>query len=245
MKAGGANLRGELEVIDLGRLGYAEAYDEQIRWRDALVAARERGSADEPMRLLLVEHGPVITVSRRPGSQDHLIASSAELAGMGIEVCETDRGGDITYHGPGQLVAYPIFDLRRLDLGVAAYMRLLEEIIIRTMARFGVQAHRDPGATGVWVDDGPDDVPRSEGGGAKIAALGIRVSRWVTMHGVALNISTNLDHFRTIVPCGLVGRPVTSLQRLLGDAAPSMDEVKSALVEEFAGAVSGCLASAR
>ncbi len=246
MRAGGAKLRGELEVIDLGRMRYIQAYDEQIRQREALIAARERGAGDEPMRLLLVEHEPVITVSRRPGAQDHLIASSAELYSMGIEVCETDRGGDITYHGPGQLVAYPILDLRRLDLGVAAYMRLLETIIIRTVARFGVEAHRDPGATGVWVEEGPSAAPRGEGsGGAKIAALGIRVSRWVTMHGLALNVSTSLDHFRTIVPCGLVGRPVTSLQRLLGGAAPSMDEVKSVLVEEFSGAVSGCLASAR
>lgn len=238
------NLRAELEIIDLGRLPYAQSYAEQIRQRDALIAAREAGAADEPMRLLLVEHDPVITVSRRPGARENLVASDAELARMGIAVCETDRGGDITYHGPGQLVAYPILDLQRLGVGVAGYMRLLEGIVIRTIARFGVQGHRDPGATGVWVLDGPESAP-PDMRSAKIAALGIRVRRWVTMHGLALNVKTNLDHFRTIVPCGLVGRPVTSLEQLLGDAAPMMDEVKRALVEEFAAAISVCRAAAR
>lgn len=238
------NPRAELEIIDLGRLAYGEAYDEQVRQRDALIAAREAGAPDEPMPLLLVEHDPVITVGRRPGAWDHLVASDVELARMGIAVCETDRGGDITYHGPGQLVAYPILDLQRLGLGVTAYMRLLEAIVIRTVARCGVQAHRDSRATGVWVDDASAE---SSGAarGAKLAALGVRVSRWVTIHGVALNVSTNLDHFRAIVPCGLVGRRVTSLQALLGDAAPSMDAVKRALVEEFRAAVRACLASAR
>jgi len=239
-----ANLPAELEVIDLGRLPYGEAYDEQIRQRDGLIAARQAGASEEPMRLLLVEHDPVITISRRLGAREHLVASEAELARMGIAVCETDRGGDITYHGPGQLVAYPILDLQRLDLGVATYMRVLEEIIIRTVARFGIEGHRDPGATGVWVDEA-SDTPPGASGGAKIAALGIRVSRWVTMHGLALNVATNLEHFRAIVPCGLAGRRVTSLRHLLRAAAPSMDDVKRALVEEFAAAVSGCLASAR
>ncbi len=227
-----------LEVIDLGRMAYAPAYEMQVKHRDALVEARQRGAGDEPMRLLLVEHEPVITVSRRPGADRHLIASPAELNRLGIEVCETDRGGDITYHGPGQIVAYPILDLQRLDLGVAAYMRLLEGIIIRTLARFEIEAKRDPGATGVWVDD-----PAAGTGGrpvaAKIAALGIRVSRWITMHGLALNVATNLDHFRAIVPCGLVGRPVTSMRRLLGEASPTVDEVKAAMVEEFRAAVNG------
>jgi len=196
------------------------------------------------MRLLLVEHDPVITISRRPGAREHLVASPGELSRLGIEVGETDRGGDITYHGPGQVVAYPILDLQRLDLGVGAYMRLLEEIVIHTIARYGVQGHRDPGATGVWVDD-PRDVATGRANSAKIAALGIRVSRWVTMHGLALNVATNLDHFRAIVPCGLTGRPVTSLRHLLGDTAPSMDDVKQSLAEEFRAAVSGRLASAR
>lgn len=219
-------------------MAYAPAYEMQVKHRDALVEARQRGAGDEPMRLLLVEHEPVITVSRRPGADRHLVASSAELNRLGIEVRETDRGGDITYHGPGQIVAYPILDLQRLDLGVAAYMRLLEGIIIRTLARFGIEAKRDPGATGVWVDDPHGSI---DGGAAsaKIAALGIRVSRWITMHGLALNVATNLDHFRAIVPCGLVGRPVTSMRRLLGEASPTVDEVKAAMVEEFRAAVNG------
>ncbi len=238
------NPRAELEVIDLGRLPYGEAYQEQIRQRDGLIAARQAGVADEPMRLLLVEHDPVITISRRPGAREHLVASATELARMGIAICETDRGGDITYHGPGQLVAYPILDLQRLDLGVSAYMRLLEEIVICSLARLGIEGHRDPGATGVWVDHAGAG-SAGEAGGAKIAALGIRVSRWVTMHGLALNVTTNLEHFGAIVPCGLAGRQVTSLRALLGAAAPSMEVVKRTLVEEFAAAVSGRLALTR
>ncbi len=231
-------MKHSLRVIDLGRLAYVPAYDVQVEHREAMIAARRRGAADEPMRLLLVEHDPVITVSRRPGAERHLIASPSELTRLGIEVCETDRGGDITYHGPGQIVAYPILDLQRLHLGVAAYMRLLEEIIIRALARFGIEAARDPAATGVWVDD-PAAGISGRPAAAKIAALGIRVSRWITTHGLALNVATNLDHFGAIVPCGLVGRPVTSMKRLLGDAAPSMNEVKAVLVEEFRAAVSG------
>ncbi len=240
----------ELEVIDLGRMRYARAYQQQIRRRDALLAARQRGQADGVMFLLLVEHEPVITVSRRPGAGRHLIAPPAELARLGIEVCETDRGGDITYHGPGQLVVYPILDLQRLGLGVAAYMRWLEGIVIVVLARFGVRGHRDACATGVWVGGAGDScggggVDGGGGGGAKICALGIRVGRWITMHGLALNVSTDLDHFRTIVPCGLADRTVTSLRQLLGDAAPSMDQVKAAMVEEFSAAIRACAAPAR
>jgi lipoyl(octanoyl) transferase len=226
-----------LEVIDLGRMPYREACAVQHQRRDAAVARRERlrlaacdaltprpGEAD--LTLYLVEHDPpVITVSRRPGAAGHLLASPQQLARLGIEVCETDRGGDITYHGPGQLIAWPIFDLQRLGLGVASYLRLLERIIIDTLRRFEIAAHRDDGATGVWVD------------GAKICAMGVRVSRWITTHGLALNVHTELAHFDTIVPCGLAGRPVTSMAKILGPAAPTMEEVKKALVSEFRTAV--------
>jgi len=136
-------------------------------------------------------------------------------------VVETDRGGDITYHGPGQLVAYPILDLNRYGLGLHAYMRLLEQVVIDTVAVWGVVGERDPGATGVWVR------------GRKIAAFGVRVRKWVSMHGLALNVTTILDHFGLVVPCGLVGRGVTSLHGELGARCPAMDDVKRTLVRSL------------
>jgi lipoyl(octanoyl) transferase len=135
---------------------------------------------------------------------------------------ETDRGGDITYHGPGQLVAYPILDLNHLNLRLHEYMRLLEGVVIEACATWGVEGHRDEGATGVWVRG-------EEGQSAKVCAMGVRVRRWVSMHGLAINVSTDLNHFDLIVACGLAGRSVTSLKALLGEAAPGMDEVKSVL----------------
>lgn len=181
-------------------------------------------------RLLLVEHTPpVITVSRRAGAADHLLASREILGQMGIEVCETDRGGDITYHGPGQLVAYPILDLNAWGLSLHAYMRLLEQVVMDVCRTFGVETHRDPTATGVWVGRDPDPDRPS----AKVAAMGVRVKRWVSMHGLALNVATNLDHFALIVPCGLAGRGVTSLRRELGANCPTIDRVKAELVRGF------------
>ena len=217
-------------MIDLGRVGYADGLEVQHAHHAEVLAGRERGAA-EVGRLLLLEHDPpVITVSRRPGARAHLVASDSALTRAGVEVSETDRGGDITYHGPGQLVAYPIIDLNRLGLGLHAYMRMLEEIAIGVCARFGVEAGRDPGATGVWVGAGA-------GAGAKICAMGIRVRRWVTLHGLALNVTTDLSHFDLIVPCGLAGRSVTSLERELGDACPPMEAVKRAMGERFVGEI--------
>lgn len=247
---GARAVESKLEVIDLGRMAYAEAFEVQVRHHGEVLAGRER--EDAPIgRLLLVEHDPpVITVSRRPGARAHLVATDELLARHGVEVCETDRGGDITYHGPGQLVVYPIIDLNRVGggLGLHAYMRMLEGIVIDVCARFGVKAGRDPGATGVWVGEGisakeqgrarlgePALAPSQ--GARKICAMGIRVRRWVTMHGLALNVATNPDHFALIVPCGLVGRAVTSLAQELGEACPSMDEVKGAMVEACARAM--------
>ncbi len=212
-----------LEVIDLGRMGYARAYEEQVRHHAEVLEAR---SLARPLlgRLLLVEHDPpVITVSRRPEAAAHLLASPQSLADHGIEVCPTDRGGDITYHGPGQLVVYPILDLNRVGLNLHAYIRLLEQAVIDVCEGLGVPAGRDACATGVWVQRG--GVTGSGCGAsesAKVCAIGVRVRRWVSLHGLALNISTNLDHFGLIVPCGLAGRRVTSLQRELGERCPSM-----------------------
>lgn len=205
-----------LEVTDLGQLAYTPAYQRQVARVDEVVAARESGGSMGT--IYFVEHvPPVITVSRRPTAASHLLASEQQLRSQGIEVCETDRGGDITYHGPGQLVTYPILDLNIFNLGLHDYMRLLEEAVIQTCAHFGIEAQRDPTATGVWVND------------AKICAMGVRVRKWVSMHGLAINVHTDLSHFQNIVPCGLAGRPVTSMRHLLGSACPSMQQVRDVL----------------
>jgi len=197
------------------------------------MAAREAG-APIPGYLLLVEHEAVVTISRRAGAADHLLATPELLARQAVSVVDTDRGGDITYHGPGQLVAYPVLDLNVLNLGLHDYMRLLEQAVIDTCAAYGVLTHRDASATGVWVRSGV------HGMDAKIAAMGVRVRRWVSLHGLALNVTTNLDHFGLIVPCGLAGRPVTSLKQQLGDGCPTFGDVKATL----AGALKRRLAEA-
>ncbi|MCA9305448.1 MAG: lipoyl(octanoyl) transferase LipB [Phycisphaerales bacterium] len=230
-----------MRVRDLGRMAYGRAFDVQRETHGGVLAARERG--DECVgTVLLVEHDPaVITVSRRQGARAHLVADDGMLSRAGVEVCETDRGGDITYHGPGQLVVYPIVDLNRLGgggLGLHGYMRALEGAVMRACAAFGVETHREKGMTGVWV--APDEARSLEL--RKIAALGVRVRRWVTMHGLALNVTTRLEHFGLIVPCGLTGVGVTSLERELGAACPAMPEVKRVLVDAMAeelGAVVG------
>lgn len=197
---------------DLGRLGYRDAWAIQ---RDA-VGALQRGAAED--RLFLVEHPHVLTMGRN-ARQANVLASPERLAQLGVEVHEADRGGDVTYHGPGQMVGYPILNLADWKKDVAAYMRGLEEVLIRTLSEFGISAERDEEATGVWV------------GGAKVAALGVHISRWVSSHGFALNVTTDLDYFGHIVPCGLA-RPVTSIERLLG-AAPERKEVSAALIRRF------------
>jgi lipoyl(octanoyl) transferase len=218
-------MAGDPVVIDLGRMEYAAAYERQNALIEDLIASRGGGLGSRIGTVLLVEHPPVITVTRRPGAADHLLASREWLAGAGIEVRETDRGGDITYHGPGQLVVYPIVDLNRLNLGLHEYMRLLEEAVIRTLGAFGVVSRRDPGATGVWVDSDQADPARA----AKVCAMGVRVRRWATLHGLAINVTTDLAHFSYIVPCGLAGRPVTSLGAILGPECPTMETVKAEL----------------
>ena len=204
---------------------YAEAYRIQVEEVERLVAARGSDRAGVGS-LLVVEHPPVITVSRRAGALEHVLAPPELLADAGIELAETDRGGDVTYHGPGQLVVYPILDLNRLKLRLHEYMRLLEAAVIDALAGFGVAGRREPDATGVWVDPvrSRSDGPPPHADPAKIAAMGVRVRRWVSMHGLALNVSTSLDHFKLIVPCGLAGRPVTSLTEQLGAEAPSLEQ---------------------
>ena len=213
-------------------------------YRDALRIQRElhaevleaRGSSTPRGYLLLLEHDPpVVTVSRRPGAAGNLLATDAALAARGIEVEATDRGGDVTYHGPGQLVAYPIVDLNLVRIRIHGWIRMLEQVVIDALGSLGCPATRDPGATGVWVGRTAAD-PEGRGG-RKIAAIGVRVSRWITMHGLAVNVDPDLGHFDTIVPCGLVGRPVTSLARELAatpGGAPDLASVSAAVEAGFA-----------
>jgi len=199
------------DLVDLGLLGYAQAFELQ---RD-LVERRKRGEI--PDQLVFVEHPHVITMGRN-GRPEHLLASTDVLQRAGIELHHTDRGGDVTYHGPGQIVGYPIFDLREWKRDVIAYVRALEQVLIEALAEFGIAAGRMPGATGVWVE------------GAKVAAIGVHISRWVTSHGFALNLDTDLSYFQYIVPCGLT-QPVTSL-RTLGCRA-SRAEVVTSIAQTF------------
>lgn len=227
-----------LEFGDLGRMAYSPAFALQQELHEKVLAGQA------PPTILLLEHEPVVTISKRDSAREHLLAAPALLQRLGVQVAETDRGGDITYHGPGQLVAYPILPLEGLGLNVRQYVRTLEQVIIDTVAEFGIAAHRDGCAVGVWVgreiarssEHGTRNGGQCEaasGGGAKIAAIGVRVKRWVSMHGLALNVTTNLDHFKLIVPCGLAGRPVTSMKQELGDRCPTMEQVKAAMIERF------------
>src|SRR5215218_8638254 len=209
-----------------------------MRYRDAW-ALQERVHAEVVAggaeRVLLVEHPPVITFGRRPGVDKNVVAPPEQIGARGVEIVPSDRGGDVTFHGPGQLVAYPIVRLIDHGLSVGAYVRTLERAVIEALAEFGVEGRKDDCAVGVWVTDrtapGPGPAACGVAGRypptlAKICAVGVRVRQGVTLHGVALNVTTDLSYFDLIIPCGLAGRPVTSLQKLLGPRLPEMDEVK-------------------
>jgi lipoyl(octanoyl) transferase len=210
-----------LHVVDAGMLVYRAAWDLQLALHTRVLAGEFPAGV-----LMLVEHPSVITVGRRADAQRHLLASPALLASRNVELVETDRGGDITFHGPGQLVAYPIINLNTYGLNLHSYMRLLEEAVIRTLVAFNIQGYRSEGATGVWVQN-PNGSDL-----AKICALGVKLRRWVTLHGLALNVSTDLSFFQMINPCGL-SRPVTSLQQLLPGHTPTTAHVKAALTAAF------------
>lgn len=217
-----------LHVQDLGRMPYVVAMSVQRQ-----VHQRVLEGVQGPT-LLLVEHDPVITVSQRRSAAGHVLMDAQQLVHLGIDVQPTDRGGDVTYHGPGQLVAYPILRLGPLGLNVGRYIRWLEQIILETVAAFGVPVCRQEGLTGVWTPS-----PTSEGSRAKLCAIGVRVRRNTTMHGFALNVTTNLDHFKAIVPCGLTGCAVTSLQQKLGDKTPTMDQVKEQVIASMRRRLAG------
>lgn len=212
-----------LVVRRLGRVAYADALELQR----ALVDDRKAGRI--PDTLLLLEHPHVLTLGVRGGGRANIVATPERLAALGVEVFETGRGGDVTYHGPGQLVGYPIIDLKPDRQDVHKYVRDLEEALIRTCADFGIAAERLARLTGAWVHDPSQGL-------AKIAAIGVRISRWVTSHGFALNVGTDLDFFRLIVPCGISDRGVTSLGAMLGRSVPMAaveDRIASHVAEIF------------
>jgi lipoyl(octanoyl) transferase len=204
--------------VDVRRLGIVD-YQAALDLQRDLVEQRKQGLI--PDQLLLLEHPPVITLgARNHNSRANLLETPEALARKGVGLFEAGRGGDVTYHGPGQLVGYPILELPKDRRDVHRYVRDLEEVLIQSVSDFGITATRIPGLTGIWVGD------------QKLAAIGIRISRWVTSHGFALNVATDLSHFGLIVPCGISDKGVTSMERLLGREV-QMDEVATAVVSRF------------
>jgi lipoyl(octanoyl) transferase len=208
-------------VTDLGLLAYMDAW----RIQEQIHARVVEGEAET---LLLVEHPRVITLGRRPEARKNLVASETQLRQAGIELVQSDRGGDITFHGPGQLVAYPVVRLAEHGLSVAGYVHRLESIVIGVLSELGIGAFADPAAVGVWT--------QHQQAAAKICAIGVRIRRGVSMHGLALNVSGDLEGFGHIIPCGLPGRPVVSIAQILGDGAAPMAIVKRILISHMLGA---------
>lgn len=215
-----------INVLYLGRVDYSIALELQ----QTLAHLVKEGRISHT--LLLLEHPPVITMGRNAGAQN-IVATRDVLAANGVELHETNRGGDVTFHGPGQLVGYPIFDLRAFDprIGAVDFVRKLEEVLIRTCGDLGVVTERIPGLTGVWTQNDPP---------GKIAAIGVHISRAVTSHGFALNVNTNLDYFKLIVPCGITDKPVTSLEQEMAQSSisrgrqlPSLDDLSQQVARNF------------
>jgi lipoate-protein ligase B len=202
-----------LRTVALGRTKYAEAWDIQKR----VFAARSEGTIGDV--LLLTEHEPVYTLGKG-ANENHVLANAAELQSRNIDLHRIDRGGDVTFHGPGQLVGYPILDLNGYYLDVHRYLRDLEQVLIGTLGEYHIPAERSEGYTGVWT------------GGEKIAAIGVKMQRWITMHGFALNVSTDLSYFDRIIPCGIFHKGVTSMEQTAG-APMRMDEVAGVVIKQF------------
>ena len=223
------HLNKTIKVIDLGKQAYKPVWDLQEQQLNAIVEQKRKNrSATEPTPtsnyLYWVEHPPVITLGKS-GLPKHLLLDEKQLQEKGIEFFTTNRGGDITFHGPGQLVGYPILDLENFFSDIHKYLRLLEEAIILTLEEYGLKAERSEGETGVWLDVG---TPFAR----KICAMGVKASRWVTMHGFALNVNTDLSYFDYIIPCGIQGKAVSSLERELKRTVP-LAEVKAKILVHF------------
>ena len=198
-----------MNILDLGRMSYNSAWDIQKEYHKKVVSGKE------PDTLIIVEHEPVYTLGKN-ANDNHLLQSASEE----IQVFRIERGGDITFHGPGQIVVYPILDLNRFVKSVSWYMRTLEKIIIDTLSDFEIKAELKDGLTGVWVGD------------EKIGAQGVRISRWVTMHGLALNVNTDLRYFDGIIPCGIFDYGVTSMEKLMG-RKQDINKVKNTIIKYF------------
>ena len=225
----------QVRFLDLGQIAYQAAWDMQEALLQANVALKlQAGREADPLaiptshHLLFCEHEPVYTLGKS-GKQDHLLLNQEGLAAQGITFYKTNRGGDITYHGPGQITGYPIFDLDKFKPDLHWYLRKLEESMIRLLAAYGLEAGRSQGETGVWLDVGRPTA-------RKICAIGVRCSRWVTMHGFALNVNTDLRYFQHIIPCGIRDKGVTSLAAELGrslDYEAVKEQLKAKLAEAF------------
>ena len=215
-------------------MSYEQAYRVQCDHHQQVLDSRT-SEAPELGRILMVEHPPIITITKRPEAASHVIASEAFLKEQGVTLHQTDRGGDVTYHGPGQLVCYPIIDLNAAKLRIHDYIRLLESAIIDTLAEYDIKGSIDTDATGVWIDPKDNAALHFETDQpAKIAAIGVRVRKWITLHGLALNLNPNMDHYQLLVPCGLAGRPVTSIAQLLGQAnVPALDQLSTTLSQRL------------
>jgi lipoyl(octanoyl) transferase len=214
-----------IEFTDLGLRDYKETWDLQLKVLEKLVGAKTGSPGPDALPcLFFVEHPHVYTLGKS-GHENNLLIQPAFLESIGATYYRTDRGGDITYHGPGQIVGYPVFDLDRLGIGVKIYIGKLEEAIIRTLGEYSIRAARMNQATGVWIDTGGKNA-------RKICAIGVRVSRGITMHGFAFNVNTDLSYFNHINPCGFTDKGVTSLQKELG-AKQDMDEVKQRLLQNL------------
>lgn len=229
----------KVQVKDLGKIDYQECWDYQTELLNGIAAHKlenrkilREGRSKDLVRatenhLLFVEHPPVYTLGKS-GSMDNVLLSETTLQERGIQFYKINRGGDITYHGPGQVVGYPILDLDNFFTDIHRYLRTLEEMIILTMADYGLKGERLEGSTGVWMDtDNPLKV-------RKICAMGIRCSRWITMHGWAFNVNTDLSYFGNIVPCGITDKAVTSLNKELGEKVIDVSKVKQRLSHHFA-----------
>jgi len=214
----------ELNVVDVGTMGYRECWELQQRLFEEAIAHKAAGEEPE-QRLLLVEHPPVYTLGKS-GKESNLLVAEEFLKSIGAEFFHIDRGGDITYHGPGQIVGYPILDLSQLGIGLKGYIDAIEGAVIETMAEWGIECQRVAGASGVWIVE-PHKPMR------KICAVGVKSSRWVTMHGFALNVNTELRYFDYINPCGFTDRLATSMERELGRKI-EMSEVKERLLVHIA-----------